>query len=128
MTFITAIQIANTILPTGNTRNDLLAFLREFSICNHNSPSIREMAVAIDIIKRRDIGKTSTSTINHHLDVLENEGLIERPRNERGQQLRSGRIIVINDMELRFGHRCGECGNKLQLVRPGKWQCNKCGK
>lgn len=120
MTFITAIQIANTILPTGNTRNDLLAFLREFSICNHNSPYIREMATAIDVMKKRDIGKTSTSVVRFHLRNLAADGWIER--------LPGGRVIVVNDMELRFGHRCGECGNKLQLVRPGKWQCNRCGK
>lgn len=23
-------------------------------------------------------------------------------------------------------HYCGDCGHKLQLVRPGKWQCDHC--
>jgi hypothetical protein len=25
-------------------------------------------------------------------------------------------------------HTCGDCGNELQIVRPGKYQCNFCGK
>ena len=23
-------------------------------------------------------------------------------------------------------HTCADCGNELQAVRPGKWQCNVC--
>lgn len=25
-----------------------------------------------------------------------------------------------------FEHRCGDCGNELQIVRPGKYQCVHC--
>ena len=25
-----------------------------------------------------------------------------------------------------YGHKCAKCGSVLQLVRPGKWQCQKC--
>ena len=31
---------------------------------------------------------------------------------------------AMNDMD--ESHTCADCGNELQAVRPGKWQCNVC--
>ena len=35
-------------------------------------------------------------------------------------------ITEIPTGTLWVAHRCGECGSKLELVRPGKYQCPKC--
>lgn len=49
--------------------------------------------------------------------------------------LHMGTSYLINDLwrevqrlraQADFAHTCGECGSTLELVRPGKYQCNHC--
>jgi hypothetical protein len=41
-----------------------------------------------------------------------------------------GRLAVDNEQDEdeweRIPQMCGDCGTRMQIVRPGKWQCLKC--
>ena len=38
-----------------------------------------------------------------------------------------GRRVLAFPQIGRARHTCGDCGSKLDRVRPGKWQCPACG-
>lgn len=49
---------------------------------------------------------------------------------EHGREPNGDRLSCLNCGdeidEMDIPHYCGACGSRLQVVRPGKWQCPKC--
>jgi hypothetical protein len=62
--------------------------------------------------------------------VLDKRRIIERDSNGKAQI----NVVYFKVQDLggddgfgNFGGNCGTCGRKLDVVRPGKFQCPKCG-
>lgn len=53
------------------------------------------------------------------------EDLAGRPREYTVYRLKQDAPRVVREDDLE--HVCGDCGSALDAVRPGKWQCARCG-
>lgn len=75
---LNANQVAVELKRSSSTRQDIFNFIIRFFEVNRTHPTLREIGEAIDIIQNKIPGKTSTDTVRHHLDKLEEQKKIER--------------------------------------------------
>ncbi|MCL2756760.1 MAG: transcriptional repressor LexA [Coriobacteriia bacterium] len=71
--------------PLTKRQEEVLSFLRRFTIKNGYPPSVREIGAAV--------GLSSSSTVHAHLQALENKGLIKRDASS------ARALVILVDMD-----------------------------
>ncbi len=91
--FINAKTLGKKLIRFRRTRAQVFDFLILYYETNRTSPTLAEIASAIDVVQDKKSGTTSKTTILAHLDALEVSGLIERPMN--GNRRMVGKILIL---------------------------------